>query len=316
MTTDGENIFLSGLNGTIQVWKENSDKPNRVLKGHRDLVTSMVLLKDKNLLSSSDDGFIIHWDTKSGFGLTKYSGSEKPLVSCIAFYDRSLSSYLNIDAGYVVIGGSWDHNIYMWNPRSTKPLRILTGHDAPVKSIVAIQNKSGPRIASGTANGEIYIWDLKNFGIINKISAHLETVSNLRFHEEFLVSSGQDRKVKFWDINSLELKREFMTEDAPARKFLMFRKNFMIVLAGVKTVEIWNLKTQRITEKRESKDIVSEVTVMDNNRVLIARRNEINILKYVNKKVTSIKILHKFRMEQRYPPIVVKLIYDSLFNSN
>jgi len=316
IVTDGENIFLSGSNGTIQVWKVHSDKPSRILKGHKDLVTSMILLRDKNLLSSSDDGFIINWDTKANVGVTKYSGSDKSLSTCIAFYDRSLASMLNTDAGYVVIGGSWDHNLYIWNPRIAKPSRTLSGHSAPVKSVVVIESKAGPRIASGATNGEICIWDLKTFTILNRISAHLETVSNLKFHEDYLVSSGQDGKVRFWDVNSLEIKREFTTEDAPARKFLIFRKNFVIILAGVKTVEIWNLKTQRITEKRESKDIVSEVTVMDDNKVLIARRNEINILKYINKKVTSIQAIHRFRMEQRYPPIVVKLIYDSLFNSN
>jgi len=55
---------------------------------------------------------------------------------------------------------------------------------------------------------------------------------------------------------------------------------------------------------------------MDDNKILVARRNEVNALKYVNKKMTTIKAIHKFRMQVRYPPMVVKSVFEALFTAN
>jgi len=315
MATDGCSIYVSGPNGVIRVWKEGQEKSVAALQGHRDLVTSMTVLKDGSLLSSSDDGSLIHWNTKAYIGQAKYSGSEKSLSCCLVIYNRSLASRLHTDTDHVFIGGSWDSNLYLWNPRHVTPIKVLTAHDGPVKSLVAFESEAGMRLASGAANGEIIIWDLTQLRIMNKIKAHEEAIYSLSFDSDMLISSGRDNKIRFWD-QKLELAREFSSEDGFARKFSIFRKNFMVVLSGVKTIEIWDLKTQRVVEKRESKDIISEVTVMDDNKILVARRNEVNALKYVNKKMTTIKAIHKFRMQVRYPPMVVKSVFEALFTAN
>jgi len=315
MATDGSNIYVSGPNGVIRVWKEGEENSKASLQGHKDLVTSMTVLKDGSLISSSDDGSLIHWNTKAYIGQAKYSGPEKSISCCVVVYNRSLASRLHTDTDHVFIGGSWDSNLYFWNPRQVTPIKILSGHDHPVKALVPFESEAGMRLASGASNGEILIWDLSQLRVINKMSAHTDAIYSLSFDNNMLISSSRDNKIKFWD-QGLELTREFMSEDGFARKFHVFRKNFMVVLSGVKTIEIWDLRLQRVVEKRESKDIISEVTVMDDNKILVARRNEVNALKYVNKKMTTIKAIHKFRMQVRYPPMVVKSVFDALFGSN
>lgn len=319
IVTDGKKVYVGSLNGTIRGWNLASGKHEGTFSGHRDVVNDMVILNDGTMVSASDDHSVIYWSTKSFDKILKYNGPEKSATSCLVIYDRELATSLKIAKGErVVFGASWDGKVYLWDIDNANPARVLLGHPAPVKKIVYFEGKHGKSLASGCTNGEIWVWDMKNFTIINKIQAHLETVCHLRTHNGLLLSSGKDAacgrrssKVKIWD-SDFKIVNEFETGQDHVNKFFVLQNRFLVT-ASTKSVEVWDMKSNKeVVERRQNTEIVASIAPMNNDGILIAKSHGVHLIRYLNKKKFLLKVLHNFRGQARYPPVVVKQIYESI----
>jgi len=322
VVTDGKKIYVGSLNGTIRGWSLTSTKHEGAFVEHRDVVNEMTILNDGTMVSAGDDSSIIHWSTKSYDKIRKFNGPEKAVSSCLVIQDQDLATSLKISKeDRVVIGGSWDGKVYMWDIRNANPVRVLLGHPAAVKKIAYFETRHGKSLASGCNNGELWVWDLKKFTVIHKVQAHLETICHLKTHGGILMSSGKDtssgRKsssVKIWD-RDLKPVDEVQTGQEFVNKIFVFQNRFLVT-ASTQAVEVWDKNSNKeVIEKRQNNDIVVSATTMNDDTILVAKSRGVSLVKYVNKKMFLLKSLHKFRTQMGYPPVMVKYIFETFMTA-
>jgi len=323
MVTDGIKIYVGSLNGVIRGWISTSDKHEGEFSYHKDVINSMILLNDGTMISTSDDSKLVYWNAKSYDKIRKFFGPQKSVTCCAVIYDKELAiKFKNPKGERIVFGGTWEGNVYVWDISNANPGRVLI-HNNPIKKIVPFQTHYGKCLASGCHNGEIWIWKLEDFTTAHKFQAHLENLCHLGVYEGVLISSGKENskaprtnKIKIWD-STLNLIHEMETGREHINKFTMFHNRFLIVVSGIKTVEVWDVKkNKRVIDKCENLGIISEVSVINSETILVSKSHEVNIIRHTNQKFNMLKLLHKFRTKIGYPPVVVKLIYEAFIKSD
>ena len=105
----------------------------------------------------------------------------------------------------LVVSGSSDNTIRLWDIESGTCLRVLEGHEELVRCI-RFDNK---RIVSGAYDGKIKVWDLNAAKdprspagtlCIRTLVEHSGRVFRLQFDEFQIVSSSHDDTIIIWDF--------------------------------------------------------------------------------------------------------------------
>ena len=133
-------------------------------------------------------------------------GAEKGLVEEIKRFGVGsvYASEYSPDGNMIAFGTSF--GVYFFDPAKIKLLDFLPS-SSEVKSVAF--NFDGEWLAYGTDYGEIIIWDIKNKEELTKFKEHEISVNTLAFSpdNQYLVSSGEDSKVKVWLTDDWSLQR-------------------------------------------------------------------------------------------------------------
>ncbi|KAI1955461.1 beta transducin [Ophidiomyces ophidiicola] len=150
------------------------------------------------------------WDIKKGELLAKWRDSEcSAQVTCIA---QSKADEDIFAVGYE------DGTIRLWDSRLGTMIISFNGHKTAVTQVTF--DHGGARLASGSKDTNIIIWDLiAEVGLI-KLRGHTGQITSLHFlsssdsedevvelqseheQEQFLLSTGKDSLIKVWDLSS------------------------------------------------------------------------------------------------------------------
>ena len=79
----------------------------------------------------------------------------------------------------LLISGSWDKSIRVWNQKSKKTIKILKGHSHGV--ITLNISKYGDLLASGSADKTIKLWNLDTLAETKTLSGHVSEVRSVGF---------------------------------------------------------------------------------------------------------------------------------------
>eukprot|EP00850_Spirogloea_muscicola_P002699 SM000010S04337 [mRNA] locus=s10:1062363:1070596:- [translate_table: standard] len=85
-------------------------------------------------------------------------------------------------------------------PLVTSPRHTMTGHGSPVLALAVY----GKKVVSGSQEGVIRLYDLKEFRCVKELNGHSQTIFSLNVHNGLLYSSST-RVVKIWDMASFKL---------------------------------------------------------------------------------------------------------------
>ncbi|VDK78004.1 unnamed protein product, partial [Cylicostephanus goldi] len=107
--------------------------------------------------------------------------------------------------GRLVVSGSSDNTIRLWDIHSGVCLRVLEGHEELVRCI----RFDDKRIVSGAYDGKIRVWDLEaaldprsspNSLCLSTLVQHTGRVFRLQFDDFQIVSSSHDDTILIWDF--------------------------------------------------------------------------------------------------------------------
>jgi len=91
----------------------------------------------------------------------------------------------------------------LWSYAQGKVVKTYTGHVNKVYCITATFSvTNGKYIVSGSEDNSVYLWDLQNKNMIQKLEGHTDTVISVSCHpiENKIASAGldNDRTVRIW----------------------------------------------------------------------------------------------------------------------
>ena len=173
--TDSRLLLSSAGDGEIRVW--NSTNVSAILHEHSTVVWTIDIHPSGSYaVTASMDHSLKLIDLvslKSRLALRGHFDS----VNCGVFGDHLAA---NIDSN-VVLSGSADKSVSLWDVRSRQRIQTLAGHTNSVNT-VAVQ--AGPIFATGDADGTVKFWDSRNlrFALDGISVGSSNVVHSARFH--------------------------------------------------------------------------------------------------------------------------------------
>src|SRR5262249_181766 len=143
-----------------------------------------------------------------------------------------------------------DSLIEIRNVTTRKELPSLRGHDWAIWDVAFNPTSEVPRLASGSADGTVGIWDMEAGR--EMVTPRLRRTSDVRclaFSGDggFLASGGHDRIIKIWDARAWKLFHELSDPTGGVESVAFHPKDSQILAWGAadSTVKIWNRATQK-----------------------------------------------------------------------
>jgi len=195
---DGKFVTCS-LDKTIRIWSMDETIPEKILPGHTEAVSNMIILKSGRLCSASGDRTIKIWNMENATCEQTFSGYSG-LVTALTELPND-----------ILIGGGEDQ-IRFWNLRATDDedacLRILS-NKGYCRSIILISNEEMVCTSGKKINlFRIYGCDVP----LKQFKGHRMDVRDLLLYpdRQHLLSSSEDKTLRMWNIHSGSCIRTFL----------------------------------------------------------------------------------------------------------
>lgn len=217
----------------LEVWDMSLTECQQILKGHTDIILSVICHNDL-IISCSCDNTIRIWDSNTG-------KCHKILKGHTADVDHILAT------GNLLISSSEDETIRFWDIESGKCLKRLVCDETYVWSMCLKNNM----LICGLENGYIQIWDIytyKQLYLINEKHPYdnKDGISNIGILDNIIITSQYMNNICFWDIAT--------------GKCIKIYKNQP---HGSCTLTVYNnLLTQYINDINDTKIVINPITLL------------------------------------------------------
>ncbi|KAG5289932.1 U5 snRNP-specific protein [Histoplasma ohiense] len=238
---DSKIIFTASADMTLASWDAESGQRIRRHSGHEEIINCLDVSRrgQELLISGSDDGCVGIWDPRQKDAID-FLESEMPVTAvalaeagneiysggidndihvwdirkCAITYSMvghtdTISSLQISPDSQTLLSNSHDSTVRTWDIRPFAPVdrHIKTFDGAPVgleKNLIrASWNPTGERIAAGSGDRSVVVWDVKSGKLLYKLPGHKGTVNDVRFspsEEPIIVSGSSDRNLMLGEL--------------------------------------------------------------------------------------------------------------------
>uniref|UniRef100_A0A2K6FIV7 WD repeat-containing protein 48 n=1 Tax=Propithecus coquereli TaxID=379532 RepID=A0A2K6FIV7_PROCO len=242
---NGKTLISASSDTTVKVWNAHKGFCMSTLRTHKDYVKALAYAKDKELVASAGlDRQIFLWDVNTLTALT--ASNNTVTTSSLSGNKDSIYSLAMNQLGTIIVSGSTEKVLRVWDPRTCAKLMKLKGHTDNVKALLL--NRDGTQCLSGSSDGTIRLWSLGQQRCIATYRVHDEGVWALQVNDAFthVYSGGRDRKIYCTDLRNPDIRVLICEEKAPVLKMELDRSadpSPAIWIATTKsTVNKWTLK--------------------------------------------------------------------------
>jgi F-box and WD-40 domain protein CDC4 len=221
------------------------------------VVTCLQFDSDK-IVSASDDHFICVYDTATGALRKQLVGHEGGVWAL---------QYL----GSVLVTGSTDRNVRVWDLDTLQPTHVFMGHTSTVRCLQivepALDPKTGeyqppyPVVVTGSRDSSLRVWRLPKKGETNlpavkgehpdpypyhwhHLEGHSEPVRALAVHGRTCVSGSYDKTVRVWDIVTGECVHVLTGHEHKVYSIgYDVQRNRCVSGSQDNTVKVWDIET-------------------------------------------------------------------------
>ncbi|KAI8074535.1 quinon protein alcohol dehydrogenase-like superfamily [Gongronella butleri] len=104
------------------------------------------------------------------------------------------------DSANVVMTGSYDKTIRIWNMETGELIRVLNGHTRCVRAL----QFDDAKLVSGAMDNTLKIWNWQTGQLIRTLEGHTGGVLSLHFDCRLMASGSTDRTIRLWDFQKAE----------------------------------------------------------------------------------------------------------------
>ncbi|KAF2273393.1 cell cycle control protein-like protein cwf17 [Westerdykella ornata] len=238
---DSKVLFSASADMTLASWDVETGERIRRHPGHEEVINCMDVSKrgEEMLVSGSDDGYIGLWDPRtkeavkfietpfpitaialSEAGNELFTGGidndikvwdlrkEEVIYSLLGHTDTVTSLQLSPD-NMTLLSNAHDSTVRTWDVRPFAPAdrRIRTYDGAPTGQernlFKASWDPKGRKIAAGSGDQTVAIWDAGSGKLLSKLPGHRGAVNDVRFSpadESLLLSASSDRTLLLGEL--------------------------------------------------------------------------------------------------------------------
>jgi len=181
----------------------------------------------------------------------------------------------------MLISGSCDTTVKIWDVRTKSPSMSFTGHHAQINDVRV--SPDGAWLATCGNDNKVYIWDIKTGSIIMKFDYHDAPVTCIKFNPQDLAiaAGGNEKFVTYYSLeNEKDIKRT--TREACTIDAIEFDNNGELIFsASQNSLKVWDVKTCKLIHNYDAKwSGVKDIKMTsDNSRILgvAAKANELSL---------------------------------------
>ena len=296
-------ILVSGsTDRSVRVWDiRDGGRCLYVFKGHTSTVRCLDIVEYKGakyVVTGSRDNTLHVWRLCPSLykqrEVSDNNGSEDP--SPIVYDSPDVNPYfvgvlkghvasVRTVAGHgnIVISGSYDNTLIVWDIAQMKCLYILTGHSDRIYSVIYDHERG--RCISASMDSTVRVWDLVDIArngpqqtvtcagttctrvtdSYKVLSGHSALVGLLKLSDKYLVSAAADGTLKGWDAEDYTLRFSYLHSNMGAITTFHMTDN-LLVSGSERQFNVYNLRSGQLVHSRllHDADQVWSVNFRDN----------------------------------------------------
>ncbi|CAO3578793.1 unnamed protein product [Absidia cylindrospora] len=158
------------------------------------------------------------------------------------------------DAGNVVMTGSYDKTIRIWNLETGELIRVLKGHTRCVRALQFDEAK----LVTGAMDHTLKIWNWHTGECIRTLEGHTGGVLSLHFDCRLMASGSVDHTIRVWNFKAGEC-CTLTGHTEWVNSVRLCQQDMLVSGSDDSTVRLWDLQTR--TCIREFKGHVGQVQI-------------------------------------------------------
>ncbi|KAH3672755.1 hypothetical protein WICMUC_004161 [Wickerhamomyces mucosus] len=241
----GNQIISGSTDRTVRIWNINTGKCTHIFRGHTSTIRCMEIVEfnnEKLIVTGSRDNTLHVWKLpneqddefydlnveNNPFFVTVLKGHTGSV--------RSVTGFKNI-----IISGSYDHTIRVWDLNTLTIKFILKGHTDRIYSTIYDHNRN--KCISASMDSSIRVWDLKTGECLNILKNHTSLVGLLGLSNKYLISAAADGTLRGW--NPKIYTNEFTLHHDNHSAITTFDSNSNVLVSGSEgQFNIYDLKNK------------------------------------------------------------------------
>ncbi|KAI8381470.1 quinon protein alcohol dehydrogenase-like superfamily [Radiomyces spectabilis] len=139
----------------------------------------------------------------------------------------------------VLMTGSYDKTVRVWNMETGQEVRVLTGHTRCVRAL----QFDDAKLVTGAMDNTLKIWNWHTGQCIRTLEGHTGGVLSLHFDSRILASGSTDRTIRVWNFQAGEC-CTLTGHTEWVNSVRLFRENMLVSGSDDATIRLWDLQTR------------------------------------------------------------------------